>query len=346
MSSAEIQKLLGGYATDTLTDAERRALFEAALTDQELFDVLAKEQALQDVLGDPAARMGLLAALEPVRDSRPAGTWNRLRRPLALAVAGGMAAVLLVVIGLTRRTARRDASHPVREAELTSAPTSNDDSRAPAQTQLHDRTRLSAKASAGDVRKAGSRALLLAPFSAPPPPGPATEEAKSAVRKGPATEPAAGLTASQPAQAFVPPAPMMPMPQAKMKRASALQSISASAEVPARLLLKGASGDYYPVGLQTVFRTGDAVRLRVNGGPVYLYLYERDTTGAWTLLASLYADRPQSYDMPSNASIESRVAGPKELLLVFASHPQTQLDSLPATTDPGIRMYTITLHYQ
>src|ERR1017187_7593148 len=41
MSREEIQKLLGGYATDTLSEAERRALFEAAIEDQELFDALA-----------------------------------------------------------------------------------------------------------------------------------------------------------------------------------------------------------------------------------------------------------------------------------------------------------------
>ena len=53
MSREEIQKLLGGYATDTLSEAERRALFEAALEDQELFDALAKEQALREVFEDP-----------------------------------------------------------------------------------------------------------------------------------------------------------------------------------------------------------------------------------------------------------------------------------------------------
>ena len=67
MSREEIQKLLGGYATDTLSEAERRALFEAALEDQELFDALAKEDALRDVLRDPSARQQLIAALGPAR---------------------------------------------------------------------------------------------------------------------------------------------------------------------------------------------------------------------------------------------------------------------------------------
>jgi hypothetical protein len=68
MSREEIQKLLGGYATDTLSEAERRALFEAALEDQELFDALAKEQALRDVLQDPSARQQLIEALGPARE--------------------------------------------------------------------------------------------------------------------------------------------------------------------------------------------------------------------------------------------------------------------------------------
>ena len=48
MSREDIQKLLGGYATGTLTPEEQQALFSAALEDQELFDALAREQSLRD----------------------------------------------------------------------------------------------------------------------------------------------------------------------------------------------------------------------------------------------------------------------------------------------------------
>src|ERR1039458_7309245 len=75
MSREEIQKLLGGYATDTLSEAERRALFEAAIEDQELFDALAKEQALRDVLHDPSARKTLILAL--AASTRCAGDGGR-----------------------------------------------------------------------------------------------------------------------------------------------------------------------------------------------------------------------------------------------------------------------------
>jgi len=44
----EIRRLLGGYATGTLTDDERTLLFSAALEDQSLFDALADEEALRE----------------------------------------------------------------------------------------------------------------------------------------------------------------------------------------------------------------------------------------------------------------------------------------------------------
>jgi hypothetical protein len=90
MSREEVQKLLGGYATGTLTPAERQALCQAALEDQELFDALAKEQPLHDLLRDPAARARLLAVLDGERlpwTRRLAAWW--LPAAGCLAVVGG-----------------------------------------------------------------------------------------------------------------------------------------------------------------------------------------------------------------------------------------------------------------
>ena len=56
MTKDEIRQLLAGFATNTLTETERRTLFEAALDDQELFDALQQEQALKDLLADPGSR--------------------------------------------------------------------------------------------------------------------------------------------------------------------------------------------------------------------------------------------------------------------------------------------------
>jgi hypothetical protein len=95
MSREEIQKLLGGYATGTLTPAEQTALFEAALEDQELFDALAREQSVRDLLRDPAARGFLLAALD-----EPRLTWTQRAGRWVLGNAVGLAAVgLFLAVG-------------------------------------------------------------------------------------------------------------------------------------------------------------------------------------------------------------------------------------------------------
>jgi hypothetical protein len=76
MTPLEIRKLIGGYATGSLSDAERQLLFEAALEDQELFDELMGEHALKELLEEPGAKARLIAALAPVSQP-PKPFWNR-----------------------------------------------------------------------------------------------------------------------------------------------------------------------------------------------------------------------------------------------------------------------------
>jgi len=103
MSEHELEKLLGGFAADTLTAEEKRRLYAAALQDQQLFNALADEQALKELLADPAVRRRLLEALRnttpsPTGRSLPWLTW--FRRPANLALAGGFTvAVFAVVLG-------------------------------------------------------------------------------------------------------------------------------------------------------------------------------------------------------------------------------------------------------
>src|SRR5437588_7725809 len=104
MSREEVQKLLGGYATGTLTADEQQALFEAALEDQELFDTLAREQGLRDLLRDPSAKAELLAALD-VRPARRFWGWRPLVAGLAMA---GVAAIGVVVWQGSRKPAEAD----------------------------------------------------------------------------------------------------------------------------------------------------------------------------------------------------------------------------------------------
>jgi hypothetical protein len=88
----EIQKLIGGYATGSLSESERRLLFDAALEDQELFDQLAHEQALKELLEEPGARQRLMTALGPEKRNRFVA-W-----PWAVAAAACMAVVMGVVM--------------------------------------------------------------------------------------------------------------------------------------------------------------------------------------------------------------------------------------------------------
>jgi hypothetical protein len=92
MTPEEARKLLGGYATGTLTEAEEQALFAAALEDQSLFDELAREQSLRDLLRDPAAKSHLLAALDEPRQS-----WWWSWKPAAVLAMAGVAAVAVVI---------------------------------------------------------------------------------------------------------------------------------------------------------------------------------------------------------------------------------------------------------
>lgn len=85
MTPEDARKLIGGYATGSLSETERQALFHAALEDQDLFDELAREQAMKDLLQQPGARQRLVAALAPRRSP----WW---KRPLVWSAAGIAAA--------------------------------------------------------------------------------------------------------------------------------------------------------------------------------------------------------------------------------------------------------------
>ena len=97
------EQILGGYATNTLTEEEKRELFKAALHDQALFNALADEEALKALLANPEARQRILASLQASGNSQETITtsprrlsWFRL--PSSLAWAGSIAAMGLALI--------------------------------------------------------------------------------------------------------------------------------------------------------------------------------------------------------------------------------------------------------
>jgi len=100
MSEHDLEKLLGGFAADTLTPEEQQQLYSVALQDQELFNSLADEQALRELLADPIVRRRLVLAVQgtgSTTDRGPAPWLNWFRRPAGLAWAGGLAAAVFAV---------------------------------------------------------------------------------------------------------------------------------------------------------------------------------------------------------------------------------------------------------
>ncbi|HJV21783.1 MAG TPA: hypothetical protein VJ570_03750 [Holophagaceae bacterium] len=117
MRHEEAEKLLGGHATGTLTGAERRTLYEAALEHQDLFDTLADEEALRELLADPAARAHLLGALAP----RVVPFW---RRPGILGMAAGLLVAGLAGLAVLHgpgevRAPRSEAPRPAPQGQAT-----------------------------------------------------------------------------------------------------------------------------------------------------------------------------------------------------------------------------------
>ncbi|MDP3595816.1 MAG: hypothetical protein Q8S75_02335, partial [Nitrospirota bacterium] len=142
MSEHDLEKLLGGFAADTLTPEEKQQLYGAALQDQQLFNALADEQAFKELLADPAVRRRLLAALKQPNASRAGRSFSWLdwvRRPTGLAFAGGLtAAALAVVLGIRiyQDSLKQAAQSVVTEESRPAAPpTSTAPASQPAQPQ-------------------------------------------------------------------------------------------------------------------------------------------------------------------------------------------------------------------
>jgi hypothetical protein len=87
------EEMLARFSRGTLNEAERRALFEAALDDQALFDALSEEDALRVVLDHPESRPALLTRLKPA-PARSRG----LRLGITMTAGAALAAALAIVL--------------------------------------------------------------------------------------------------------------------------------------------------------------------------------------------------------------------------------------------------------
>ncbi|NGZ99007.1 MAG: hypothetical protein CV089_23340 [Nitrospira sp. WS110] len=130
MPDDDLEKLLGGFAADTLTPEEKQRLYHTALHDQQLFNLFADEQALKELLTDPVVREKLLQSLRETTSTTDGGnvSWfGWFRRPAGLAWAGGLTAALFALVLGTNiyQESLKEAARSVADEEVV-APTPPD----------------------------------------------------------------------------------------------------------------------------------------------------------------------------------------------------------------------------
>ncbi len=298
MTRVDLHKLLGGYAAGTLTEEERRALFEAALTDQALFDALADEEAVREVLADPACRERVRSALadRPPTALEVFSAW--LRRPSAWALAGAMAAALvLTVVVLRTKPVRQSPAAEKQVVALATRPAPSVVS-APAPALRKKPAEASSRSATPLRSRPEPRAFV------PPPHAAAQKAARSATREmeaPPADQPAAlagklrspelhggGFgSLSDAAGAATPPPPPPPPAQAASARTKQLVVAGPADETAGlekakkfaplglrfTLLRPGADAKDAEVPPDTSFSRGESARLRIDADRAgYLYV--------------------------------------------------------------------------
>lgn len=339
MINDDIRKLLGGYATNTLTENERKALFEAALEDQELFNALQEEQALKDLLADPVSRAQLQRALE----TKPAAkmrlwAWSG-------AVAAIAAAVLIVAVVRNQKPENLavNYSNPMASREVAPTP-------APPQAEL--------KAPAPSPR--GGQKIRRAPsdtFTPPAPAAPAPAVSLSARKDEKAADSVAVESPAPPIQnAAVPnqqttsgapaggPSQAVAVQQAQNFREQAASTISINAALAKQdgflnysLAKRDANGTFLPLPPGAPLNVGDAVQLRIV--PVVsgnLSLYQIDASGQLKRIFPVTAPglpvtALANYTIPDSPIL---VAGNEQRFRLMLSPVQAQA---PALLDGGLR---------
>jgi hypothetical protein len=203
MTRIDAEKLLGGHATGTLSEEERKALYEAALGHQAIFDALMDEEALRELLVDPAAKAQLLAALEPALALKVVPFWRRT------GVLGAAASLLVASLAGIAYLRSPDKAAPALRQETAKAPAAKALEAPPAEQAAPPPP--PNRAPLAKAKEAPVRVLPEAP-AAPPPPEPRRNAAPAAA--------AAALADASREQA------------AEFRRAEARDNLAKKAEAP------------------------------------------------------------------------------------------------------------------
>ena len=278
MTPREAEKLLGGYATGTLTEAERKTLFAAALEDQALFDALADEEGLRALLAEPDARARVVAALgKPI-----VPFW---RRPATM----GLAASLLVAVGVSVLLRHVPAPEPAR---VPPPPPSDEKVQAtPAQAPLA----LKAAKRVPQAEPLTPKVLRSAPPPPPlPPASPAANAADVAEMAAGVSNPTAQAAPAPMEQAEGAAGEMRAKTEAK-RNAEAAASSARFADSTQGLSMRGVRESLASLLPTWSFEPALAgqFKLKVLWGPQgHLYLLHRDPAGVSSLAPTSMAAQP------------------------------------------------------
>jgi len=336
MKRQDLEKLLGGYSAGTLTPQEEQLLCAAALEDQELFDALAREQPLRDLLQDPVARARLLAALsdQPLPWYRRIAGWAMQPRVLA-----SFAGLFCIVTTLTVWQVKHRREAPVLTAQVApAAPAavpapSFVPETAPAPPPAEPAARRGRMAAPEAKPTLGAEAVGSAQLADNRPAGkeqqPGELKAGAAGAMGGVTETVGQLTAPAvpavqadrgtlvvPAAPSVQPAPPPPAREIQSLLALAPAPKAAPAGSPLRwTVLRRRPGEEFVAGDATNLQAGDEVKLRVESSLAgYAYVVENQAP-----LASSHLEPGQLFE----AAIAPRGPGRRDLNLWFSAQPMT-----------------------
>jgi hypothetical protein len=258
LTPAQIEMLLGGYATGTLTTEENDALMRAALENQALFDALMDEEALRETLSDAATRDELLRALRPAEVK---AKWWQTPWPWAAVATALVALAVLVMVRqeTPQQTAKLDANtQPQQIAQSKPEPIPSEIA-VPKKLQSLDAAPAAAPAPAPEPARNAPPAQFSQPMPAtPPPPPPPIVQERAAAPAPPAV--AESARRDQSAQA------MDLAKESKQKAADKLTEVAATAK-------KGEA--------VTVAASADMISLEAQPDPLTVVVAFQQQDGTW-----------------------------------------------------------------
>jgi hypothetical protein len=327
MTKEEISKLLGGYATNTLSESERQTLYDAALEDQELFNALQEEEALKELLADPVSRALVAQALaRPASRGQHAGLRLRWWAWSGAVSAVAAAAIVFAVI----RSNQVSYKAPAIQIASTERPASSVVAEPPAARAIEPKQQsadqklrqFSSKASAQDDSRLKAKdeeatnapPAAAAPVGTPAPAPPGIEQQQVKSGQSPESVSVAGAAAqldgqvrsqAQAANSFrdrdtaqTPAAENIRLPAAMAGAAGRYSGPN----LRYTLVKRDANGAELPVASDADLKAGDAVRLNVSTGvPGHLVLYQLDPRGDLTTVADVMATANSSQTIPPSA---------------------------------------------